>query len=53
LFLVLGICTQIVAPLLGGGAVRGTAVRLALVIMAAARTCRHLAGDRRKAVRMV
>ena len=38
---------QILAPLLGGGALHGTAVRLALIIMAAARTGRRcLAGDR-------
>jgi hypothetical protein len=41
-----GNCPQILAPLLGGGALHGTAVRLALIIMAAARTGRHLAGDR-------
>jgi hypothetical protein len=32
--------------LLGGGALHGTAIRLALIIMAAARTGPHLAGDR-------
>jgi hypothetical protein len=33
-----GNCPQILAPLLGGGALHGTAIRLALIIMAAART---------------